>query len=117
GHFTVRKSRGVKARRLLRVLVEPETDRVLRFHLWCPSHASLTARFAISHHGVDAPGFRGLFQEPHRDVDLQVLEFLEVDATAAGLHLAELRGIPLDEVAVLVAGTNVEAVFFFPRGE
>ena len=80
-------------------------------------HLRLTTRCATSHHCVDAPGFRGLFHEPHRDVELQVLEFLEVDATAAGLHLAELRGIPLGEVAVLVAGTDVEAVVVFPGGE
>src|SRR5262249_54397269 len=32
-HFTVRKGRGVEARRIKRVLVEPETDRVLWFHV------------------------------------------------------------------------------------
>jgi hypothetical protein len=29
GYFTIRKSNGVEARRLMRVLVEPEADRVL----------------------------------------------------------------------------------------
>src|SRR4249920_2282618 len=33
GHFTVRKGGGVEARRLMRVLVEPEADRVLWLHL------------------------------------------------------------------------------------
>src|SRR5258708_6965892 len=33
GHFTIRKGRGVEARRLLRVLVEPEADRVLWLHV------------------------------------------------------------------------------------
>src|SRR4029077_9335036 len=33
GHFTVRKGAGVEARRLIRVLVEPEADRVLWLHL------------------------------------------------------------------------------------
>ena len=32
GHFTIRKGGGVEARRLMRVLVEPETDRVLGLH-------------------------------------------------------------------------------------
>src|SRR6186713_1784718 len=32
GHFTLRKGRGVEARRLLRVLVVPEADRVLWLH-------------------------------------------------------------------------------------
>src|SRR5205823_14245835 len=32
GHFTIRKGGGVEARRLLRVLVEPEADRVLWLH-------------------------------------------------------------------------------------
>ena len=72
---------------------------------------------ATSHHGVDAPGFRGQFHEPHRNVELQVLELLEVDAAAAGFNLAELRGIRLREVAVLVPGTDVKAVVVFPRGE
>src|SRR5205814_2727523 len=33
GHFTIRKGGGVEARRLMRVLVEPEADRVLWFHV------------------------------------------------------------------------------------
>src|SRR6185312_6339140 len=33
GHFTVRKCGGVELRRVKRVLVEPEADRVFRFHL------------------------------------------------------------------------------------
>src|SRR5580765_1375149 len=33
GHFTVRKGGGVEARRLMRVLVEPEADRVLWLHV------------------------------------------------------------------------------------
>ena len=33
GHFTIRKSGGVEARRLMRVLVEPEADRVLWLHV------------------------------------------------------------------------------------
>jgi hypothetical protein len=37
GHFTIRKRGGVEARRLMRVLVEPETDRVL----WCHVPRSL----------------------------------------------------------------------------
>jgi hypothetical protein len=32
GHFTVRKGGGVEAGRLMRVLVEPEADRVLWLH-------------------------------------------------------------------------------------
>src|SRR5207302_10472278 len=32
-HFTIRKGGGVEARRLNRVLVEPETNRVLRRHV------------------------------------------------------------------------------------
>jgi hypothetical protein len=32
GHFTIRKARGVEARRLMRILVEPEADRVLWLH-------------------------------------------------------------------------------------
>src|SRR6185369_16990227 len=33
GYFTIRKGRGVKARRLKRIFVEPETDRVLWLHV------------------------------------------------------------------------------------
>src|SRR6195256_2292709 len=33
GHFTIRKGGGVEARRLMRVLVEPEADRVLWLHV------------------------------------------------------------------------------------
>src|SRR6185503_2494571 len=33
GHFAIRKGGGVEARRFLRVLVEPEADRVLGFHV------------------------------------------------------------------------------------
>src|SRR4029077_10302052 len=33
GHFTIRKGGGVEARRLVRVLVEPEADRVLWLHV------------------------------------------------------------------------------------
>lgn len=33
GYFTVRKGGGVEARRLMRVFVEPETDRVLWLHI------------------------------------------------------------------------------------
>ena len=33
GHFTIRKGGGVEARGILRVIVEPETDRVLGFHV------------------------------------------------------------------------------------
>jgi hypothetical protein len=32
GHRTVRKDRGVEARGFMRILVEPETDRVLWLH-------------------------------------------------------------------------------------
>jgi len=32
-HFTVRKGGGVEARRIMRVFVEPETNRVFRFHV------------------------------------------------------------------------------------
>ena len=34
GHFTVRKGGGVEPRRVLGVLVEPEADRVFRFHVF-----------------------------------------------------------------------------------
>ena len=33
GYFTIRKGDGVEARRLMRVLVEPEADRVLWLHV------------------------------------------------------------------------------------
>src|SRR5256885_6061134 len=33
GHFTIRKGDGVEARRLMRVFVEPEADRVFWFHI------------------------------------------------------------------------------------
>ena len=33
GYFTIRKGGGVEARRLMRVFVEPETDRVLWLHV------------------------------------------------------------------------------------
>src|SRR6185295_19182301 len=51
GHFTIRKGGGVEARRFMRVLVEPEADRILWLHVrvllgraggargpmtWCP---------------------------------------------------------------------------------
>ena len=39
GHLTVREGGGVEARRLVRVLVEPEADRVLWLHLSCAPHA------------------------------------------------------------------------------
>src|SRR5207244_10651953 len=35
GHFGIRKGGGVEACRLMRVLVEPEADRVLWFHVAC----------------------------------------------------------------------------------
>ena len=41
GYFTIREGRGVEARRLLRVLVEPKADRVLWLHvrvLLCVHH-------------------------------------------------------------------------------
>src|SRR4029434_10058630 len=34
-HFTIRKGGGVKARRVVGVLIEPQTDRVLRLHRQC----------------------------------------------------------------------------------
>ena len=33
GHFTFRKGSGVKARRVMRVFIEPEADRVLWLHI------------------------------------------------------------------------------------
>src|SRR5262249_20069731 len=33
GHFTIRKGGGVEARRLMRILVEPEADGVLWLHI------------------------------------------------------------------------------------
>src|SRR3984893_12863065 len=33
GHCTIRKGRGIEARRLMRVLIEPEADRVLWLHV------------------------------------------------------------------------------------
>src|SRR5207248_2344729 len=33
GYFTIRKGGGVKARSLVRVLVKPEADRILRLHV------------------------------------------------------------------------------------
>jgi hypothetical protein len=33
GHFAIRKGVGVEARRLMRVLVEPEADRILGLHV------------------------------------------------------------------------------------
>src|SRR4051812_11821026 len=72
---------------------------------------------ATSCHGIDTAGFCGLLHERHRDVELQVFEFVEIDAATPGLHLAELGGIPLDEVAILAADTNVEAIVAFPRSK
>lgn len=66
-------------------------------------------REALSSHRVDAAGFSRLFHERHRGREVQVFELLEVDATAAGLHLAELRGILLDEVAAFAADPAVQA--------
>src|SRR5262249_52319913 len=34
GHFTIWKGRGVKTRRFQRILVETETDRIFRFHVF-----------------------------------------------------------------------------------
>ena len=47
GHFAVREGGGVKARRLLRVLVEPEADGVLWLHVVSPC-----ARIGLSKHSL-----------------------------------------------------------------
>ena len=58
----------------------------------------------------------GLFRELcsalhqlNRDLEVQVLEFLEPDATATDGHLAKATFVSLGEVAVVVAGAKVEA--------
>src|SRR5262245_43166480 len=72
---------------------------------------------ANSLHRVDPAGLLGEFHELHRDVEFQVLEFFEGDAAAASLHLAELCGVALGEVAFVAAGANMEAVMAFPHRE
>lgn len=82
-------------------------------------HAAAVGRLgdATSRHRVDAAKLFGLFHERHHGGELQVLEFLEVDATAARLHLAELRGIFFDKVAAVATDTDVEGIAAFPRDE
>src|SRR5262249_40552493 len=46
GYLAIRKGGGVKARRVMRVLVEPEADRVLRIHVRV-SLRSITANAAV----------------------------------------------------------------------
>src|SRR5687768_2230114 len=60
GHFTIRKSSGVEARRVLRVLVEPETDRVL----WL--HAHVLHRSRVASASVCKPSWPGQFSRSTR---------------------------------------------------
>src|SRR5207244_4648810 len=96
GHFTIRKGGGVEPRRVLCVLVEPEADRVFRFHvsftlfpklaaLWneakgdvpaltfCPSHHPPTrsARNIVSSQVLDRSSWRTRYVSPSAPFSLK----------------------------------------------
>lgn len=68
-------------------------------------------------HGVHAAILRALPNQLDRLAQVQVLELPEVDAAAAGLHLAQLFGVLLDEVAALRGDADVEAVVGLAHGQ
>src|SRR2546430_2574659 len=70
-----------------------------------------------SSHRVDAAELRGFFHEGHRGGEIEVVELLEIDAAASGLHAAEFRGVLLGEVTAHVRRAEVEAVVILPRRE
>ena len=68
-----------------------------RRHLRPSPRLRTTGRAVALRHRVDAAGFGGLLHERHRGGQVQVLELVEVDATAAGLRTGLLRmsaGVP-----------------------
>src|SRR5437867_4640011 len=67
GHLGIRKGGGVEACRLMRVLVEPEVDRVLWLHVVCSLFSIQTPlRVSASTHWANSPpGHRGYLATAH----------------------------------------------------